>query len=53
MDIEPAQLEPVMVRRLKEDLRGLGQRFPERVVEPVVISGLPDDAPELAPIPLS
>jgi SNF2 family DNA or RNA helicase len=47
MAIEPAQLEPVMVRRLKEDLRGLGQRFPERVVEPVVIAGLPDDAPEL------
>jgi superfamily II DNA or RNA helicase len=47
MEIEPAHLEPVMVRRLKEDLRGLGQRFPERVVEPVVIRGLPDDAPEL------
>jgi superfamily II DNA or RNA helicase len=47
MAIEPTHLEPVMVRRLKEDLRGLGQRFPERVVEPVVIAGLPDDAPEL------
>jgi len=45
--IEPAQLEPVMVRRLKEDLRRLGQTFPERIIEPVIISGLPEDAPEL------
>jgi len=45
--IEPPQLEPVMVRRLKEDLRGLGQNFPERVVDPVVIAGLPADTPEL------
>jgi hypothetical protein len=47
MAIEPTQLEPVMVRRLKEDLRGLGQSFPERRIEPVVIAGLPEDAPEL------
>lgn len=40
-------LEPVMVRRLKEDLRRLGEPFPERRVEPVVIDGLPADAPEL------
>jgi hypothetical protein len=45
--IEPAQLEPVMVRRLKEDLRRLGQTFPERHIEPIVIDGLPEDAPEL------
>jgi hypothetical protein len=45
--IEPAQLEPVMVRRLKEDLRRLGQTFPERIIEPIVIGGLPEDAPEL------
>ena len=45
--IEPAQLEPVMVRRLKEDLRRLGQTFPERIIEPVVIDGLPETAPEL------
>ena len=45
--IEPKDLEPVMVRRLKEDLRRLGQRFARRVVEPIVISGLPPDAPEL------
>jgi SNF2 family DNA or RNA helicase len=47
MSVEPAQLEPVVVRRLKEDLRGLGQSFPERIIEPIVIAGLPEDAPEL------
>jgi hypothetical protein len=36
-----------MVRRLKEDLRRLGQPFPERLVEPIRIDGLPLDAPEL------
>ena len=36
-----------MVRRLKADLRRLGESFPERVVEPIVIDGLPTDAPEL------
>ena len=46
-EIEPAQLEPVMVRRLKEDLRRLGQTFPERHIEPIVIDGLPQTAPEL------
>lgn len=40
-------LEPVMVRRLKEDLRRLGHKFPERLVDPIVIDGLPADAPEL------
>jgi hypothetical protein len=47
MDIEPTLLEPVMVRRLKEDLRRLGQTFPERHIEPIVIDGLPETAPEL------
>jgi ERCC4-related helicase len=45
--VRPADLEPVMVRRLKADLRALGERFPERRVEPVVIDHLPADAPEL------
>lgn len=45
--VRPADLEPVMVRRLKDDLRRLGEAFPERVVEPVRLSGLPADAPEL------
>ncbi|WP_374298071.1 DISARM system SNF2-like helicase DrmD, partial [Sphingomonas sp.] len=45
--VRPADLEPVMVRRLKSDLRALGEAFPTRVVEPVVIDGLTPDAPEL------
>lgn len=45
--VRPADLEPVMVRRLKSDLRALGEAFPERIVEPVVLDGLPEDAPEL------
>ena len=47
IDVEAKELEPVMVRRLKEDLRRLGQPFPERIVEPIQIDGLPPDAPEL------
>ena len=45
--VRPADLEPVMVRRLKSDLRLLGERFPERVIAPIAIDGLPADAPEL------
>ena len=41
------ELEPVLVRRLKEDLRAAGREFPKRRVEAVVIADLPDDAPEL------
>ena len=40
-------LEDVMVRRLKDDIRATQGGFPERRVEPVVIDGLPPDAPEL------
>ena len=40
-------LEAVMVRRLKEDIREEVGGFPERIVVPVVIDGLPVDAPEL------
>ena len=40
-------LDAVMVRRLKEDIREEVGGFPVRVVKPVVIDGLPDDAPEL------
>jgi superfamily II DNA or RNA helicase len=40
-------LEDVMVRRLKEDIREVQGGFPRRVVERLVIDGLPDDAPEL------
>lgn len=47
IDVTPKELEPVMVRRLKEDLRKLGHAFPERIIEPIVIDNLPADAPEL------
>src|SRR5882757_266567 len=47
VEIRPRDLEPVMVRRLKSDLRRLGEAFPERIVEPVHIAGLADSAPEL------
>ena len=40
-------LEDVMVRRLKDDIRATQGGFPERRVEPVVIDGLPPNAPEL------
>jgi hypothetical protein len=47
VEIRPRDLEPVMVRRLKADLRRLGEAFPERIVEAIRIAGLPEDAPEL------
>ena len=40
-------LDDVMVRRLKEDVRRMQGGFPRRVVAPITIDGLPDDAPEL------
>ncbi|MFH1468340.1 MAG: DISARM system SNF2-like helicase DrmD [Pseudomonadota bacterium] len=42
-----AQLDAVMVRRLKEDLREIGNTFPIRKVRQWDIDGLPPDAPEL------
>src|SRR6516162_9546254 len=47
VEVRPRDLEPVMVRRLKSDLRRLGHAFPARKIEPVVLDGLPADAPEL------
>lgn len=41
------QLEPVMVRRIKDDLRKMVGGFPERHPVEVVIEGLPTDSPEL------
>jgi len=47
-EIESAkQLEPVMVRRLKGDLRKATGEFPERKVVQIDISGLAETAPEL------
>jgi superfamily II DNA or RNA helicase len=40
-------LDDVMVRRLKEDIREVQGGFPRRDVVPIVIDGLPEDAPEL------
>lgn len=46
--VEPAELEPVMVRRLKSDLIKLNvSKFPNRRIEPIILSDLPEDAPEL------
>jgi ERCC4-related helicase len=47
VEVRPKDLEPVMVRRLKADLRRLGEAFPERAIEAIPIAGLPEDAPEL------
>ena len=41
------QLDEVLVRRLKSDIRALEGGLPERTVVPVDIEGLPSDAPEL------
>jgi hypothetical protein len=46
-DVSPKQLEPVMVRRLKADLRRLGAEFPERKIVKVSLADLPEDTPEL------
>ena len=40
-------LDHVMVRRLKEDIREVQGGFPKRLVVPLSIDDLPDDAPEL------
>jgi superfamily II DNA or RNA helicase len=45
--VRPRELDAIMVRRLKSDLRYFGEKFPERVVEPIPIAGLPHNAPEL------
>ncbi|WP_322743425.1 DISARM system SNF2-like helicase DrmD [Sphaerospermopsis aphanizomenoides] len=40
-------LDTVMVRRLKQDLREIGEAFPQRQVTPIIIDNLPENAPEL------
>ena len=45
--VRKAALGEIMVRRLKEDIRAIQGGFPLRIVERVVIDGLPEDAPEL------
>ena len=41
------ELEEVMVRRLKEDIREIQGGFPRRIVERMVIDNLPPEAPEI------
>jgi Helicase conserved C-terminal domain/SNF2-related domain len=46
--IRPRDLEPVVVRRLKSDLRRIDPRsFPKRTIEPIVLDSLPETAAEL------
>ncbi len=45
--VRPRELDAVMVRRLKSDLRHFGESFPERHVEPIRHRWSADDAPEL------
>src|SRR5262249_44786998 len=45
--VRSKDLQDVMVRRLKEDLRAVAGGFPQRVVRQINLEGLPDDAPEL------
>lgn len=50
LKVRKGDLEPVAIRRLKEDLRALGEPgrgFPARKVEPIIIDGLPPDDPQL------
>jgi SNF2 family DNA or RNA helicase len=46
--VSPRDLEPVMVRRLKSDLRRLGHAFPSRRIEAIVLDNLPRAAISLA-----
>ena len=41
------QLDDIMVRRLKSDIRALEGGLPKRIVVQIDIDGLPDNAPEL------
>ncbi|MEZ4311221.1 MAG: DISARM system SNF2-like helicase DrmD [Polyangiaceae bacterium] len=46
--VVPRHRDTVMVRRLKGDLKEIGETFPTRHVEQIDIDGLPEDAPDLA-----
>ncbi len=47
MDIAKSDLTPVLVRRIKSEIRAIEGGFPERKPEQIDIDGLPEDAPEL------
>ena len=45
--VHHASRDAVMIRRLKHDLREIGEEFPERKIIRIDIRDLPEDAPEL------
>ncbi len=45
--VHHASRDAVMIRRLKHDLREIGEEFPDRKVVRIDIDGLSEDAPEL------
>ena len=45
--VRKGELDRVMVRRMKSDLRAMNVGFPKRIVEQVDIDGLPSNNPEL------
>lgn len=45
--VRAKDLDPVMVRRLKDDIREIAGGFPKRIPKQVDIASLPNDAPEL------
>jgi hypothetical protein len=45
--VTPKELDVVMVRRLKSDLRSFNEAFPERIVQEITLRNLPPDTPEL------
>jgi superfamily II DNA or RNA helicase len=45
--VDPKLTEPILVRRLKDDLRKIRGGFPERRVEQIDVKDLPEDQPEL------
>jgi hypothetical protein len=47
VEVRPKELEPVMVRRLKSDLRRLGHAFPRRRIEPIGLDNVSNEALEL------
>lgn len=47
VSVRPSELDAVMVRRLKSDLRHFGERFPRRVVSPIRIDGLDAEIADL------
>jgi len=45
--VRPRDLDAIMIRRLKSDLRSFGEAFPRRVIEEVPLKRLQADTPEL------